>query len=153
MVNVNLYLPDELGQQAKAEDLKLSRLLRQSVERELERRRVMRELVDTPQVYEVEICGDDSVGQDGAYTGRITGRLVHETPIWMVYLTVDGRVIIHYGGPDAEAMYENQAGSYYVLEAGAPERNLSEFLREHVEVDFEFVRACRALAVRPVVDL
>jgi post-segregation antitoxin (ccd killing protein) len=36
-VNFNVYLPDELGEQAKAEQLKLSRLLREAVVNELHR--------------------------------------------------------------------------------------------------------------------
>lgn len=142
-VNVNLYLPDDLGEQAKAENLKLSRLLREAVVRELHRRSAMSETLSETQVYEVDLGNDDET-----YTGLITGKLVHETPIWLVFLTSDRRVIIHYGGEDTPDDHR-----YFVLDADASERELVDFLRMHIEVDFEFVAACRALGVRPVVEL
>jgi hypothetical protein len=152
-VNVNVYLPDDLGEHAKAEELKLSRLLREAVVNELHRRKTMRETLEEPQVYEIEI-GDDvhidgeSVEERGTYLGRITGKLVHETPIWLVFLATDRRVIVYYGGDDARHDLR-----YYVLEADATEQQLIEFLRKHIDIDFEFAGACRALGVRPVIDL
>jgi len=147
-MNFNVYLPEDLGQQAKDEELKLSRLLREAVMNELHRRTTMRETLEEPQVYEIEI-GDDvfvngeTVEERGTYLGRITGKLVHDSPIWQVFLTADKRVIV----------YNDDGLTYYVLEAGATERELIEFLRKHLDVDFEFAQACRALGVRPVIDL
>lgn len=146
-MNFNVYLPDELGEQAKAEELKLSRLLREAVVNELHRREVMGQALEEPQVYEVEI-GDlredgENIEDRGTYLGRITGKLVHDSPIWQVFLATDRRVII----------YNDDALTYDALEADATERELIGFLRAHIDIDFEFADACRALGVRPVIDL
>jgi hypothetical protein len=103
----------------------------------------MNEMLGETQVYEVDL-GDD----DETYTGLITGKLVHETPIWLVFVTSDKRVIIHYGGEDTPDDHR-----HFILDADASELELVDFLRKHLELDFEFVAACRALGVRPVVEL
>lgn len=159
-MNFNVYLPEDLGEQAKAEELKLSRLLREAVVNELHRRTTMREALEEPEVYEIEI-GDDFLipdGEDmhmrGTYLGRITGKLIHETNTVLVFLASDGRVIVYYGGEDARDDLR-----YFVLEAGAIEKELVDFLRGHMldgpvaTSAFEFAHTCRTLGVRPVIDL
>jgi len=143
-MNLNLYLPDELGEQAKAEKLKLSRLLREAVVRELHRRSQMSDMLGEAQVYEVALGDDD----EHAYTGLVRGRLVYESPGRLVFATSDKRVIIYYGG---EANPDDHR--FAVLNADASEGELVDFLSAHIDFDFEVVDACRALGVRPVVEL
>jgi len=155
-MNFNVYLPDDLGRQAKTEELKLSRLLREAVTNELHRRGTMREALEDPEVYEIEV-GDDFVepeGDDahmrGTYLGRITGKLLHEVDGLQVYVTSDHRVIIYY---DATSEEEGDRFRFDVLEADASERELVEFLRTRIHKAFEFAYVCRLLGARPVVDL
>jgi post-segregation antitoxin (ccd killing protein) len=152
-VNVNVSLPGDLRKQAEEENLNLSRLLREAVVRELHRRSVMKELVSEEQVYEVAVSRREFLDENdqdlGAYTGLIRGKLVHASPAGLVFLTSDKRVIVYY----EEELGTYPPGEYRILQAGATERELVDFLREHIPIDFEFVAACRALGVRPVVEL
>ena len=152
-VNVNVSLPGDLRKQAEEEKLNLSRLLREAVVRELHRKTIMKELVSDEQVYEVPIGGGEFLDEQDqpldSYTGLIRGKLVYASPPGNVFLTNDERVIVYY----EEELGKYPQGEYRVLEAGATERELVDFLREHINLDFAFVEACRALGVRPVVEL
>src|SRR5437764_582775 len=72
VVNVNVYLPDEIGQRAKAADLPFSQLLRVAVIVELERRKAMSTTLEETQTYEVGL--EDQEGRP--YTGRVTGKRI-----------------------------------------------------------------------------
>lgn len=143
-MNFNLYLPDDLGQQARDEKLKLSRLLRDAVVRELHRRSKISELLSEAQVHEVEL-GDEP---QATYTGLINGTVIVAAPDRYVFLTSDKRVIIYYGGDDNPGDRR-----YFILEADSSERELIEFLGNHLYDEFQFAEACRALGVRPAVEL
>jgi excisionase family DNA binding protein len=82
-----------LGERAKAADLKFSRLLQDAIADELERSEAMEATLEGPQVYEVAIEDRDN----NVYTGRITGKLLATSGDTDVYLTDDGRVILHDG--------------------------------------------------------
>jgi hypothetical protein len=95
-VKLNLYLPDDIGERAKAADpdLNLSRLLRDAVEDELGRRERMAEMVDGASEHELELESPEGT----RYTGVLTGKRV-----WWgetdeeVYVTTDERVMVYNG--------------------------------------------------------
>jgi post-segregation antitoxin (ccd killing protein) len=138
-MNFNLYLPDDLGGRAKSEGLKLSRLLRDAVTKELERKDALAATLGEPLVYEVNL-----VTADGApYIGRITGRRLVEADVsgpFDVYLASDGRVILYHADDQMVHVHES-AGE-----------DLVNVLKDALS-DAEFIAACQALGVRPVVDL
>ena len=71
-MNVNLYLPDDLGARAKEAELPLSHLLQGAVVDELERRAMISNTLTEPQTFELQL--EDEEGR--SYTGRITGSLI-----------------------------------------------------------------------------
>lgn len=132
-MDVTIYLPDEIGTWAKENKLKLSRLLRDAVTAERERRRIMAETLSDVETHEVFL--EDKDGR--TYTGRITGRLIADDPGDIeVYLTVDERVLVYDGG----------RSEYWVL------NNPVEQLRGWL-TDAAYFEAITALGETPVVDL
>ena len=131
-MNVNLYLPDELGQRAKAADLPLSRLLQAAVSNELERRAAVSNTLQDIQTYEVEI--EDRNGY--TYTGRITGTCIAESGDVSVYLTEDGRVIGHNASRLEHRVFDD------------PETSLREALWPGA-----YQEAMSALGIKAVIDL
>jgi hypothetical protein len=94
-MNVNLYLPDELGQQAKQAELPLSQLLREAVTAELERRQAVAKAINEASEHLLDLC-DDSNGGRGEYVGRLVGIVVGWNGYGdTIYLADDGRVIAH----------------------------------------------------------
>ena len=131
-MDITVYLPDALRQRAKDAHLNLSRMLREAVEEELERRKAVEAALDSPQTFEVKI--DDSEGN--IYTGRITGTSIAEDHDAQVFLTDDERVILY----DAGQM------KYWVLDD--PE----EELRDQVSPE-AYRAALTALGLKPIIDL
>src|SRR5262245_28047518 len=136
-MNVNVYLPDDLGKRAKRADLAFSQLLRDAVTAELERREAMAStLTDDPQTFELELEDKDGF----TYKGRITGKLItsEERGGLDVYLTEDERVILYYG----------ERLDYWELDD--PEYEL----RDELEMG-TYREACAALGIKPniVVDI
>lgn len=135
-MNINVYLPDDIAQRAKAEQLPLSRMLRDAVTEELKRRAVMAETLTDSQTYEVEIETDA-----GAFTGRIKGKEIayDERNDVAVYLTDDERVIAY----DSTRMQHYQLGD---------ETDLVVDLRGWLS-DEAYADAMHALGRKPVIDL
>ena len=137
-MDFTVYLPDDIGKRAKeAQDLNLSRLLRDAVTRELERREAMKTTLETPTTHEVYVEDRDGRG----YTGRITGRSIAATEDHEeieVFLTTDERVIVYYG----------KKNEYHVLDNPAEE--LREWLSDAPAAYFD---AMTALGEEPVMDL
>src|SRR4051794_6611892 len=98
-MKLNLYLPDQVGERAKAAmpDLNLSGLLRAAVEHELQRRERLAAMAADAQEYELELLTEE--GKD--YIGVATGRKVGDD----TYLTADGRLIL----------YDREEGDYQAL--------------------------------------
>lgn len=135
-MNINVYLPDELGekvraQEAKGEKLPLSQLLQEAVREELNRRESMAVTLQDPSEYEVAL--EDDEGRP--YTGRITGSLIAEDRDLTVYLTNDERVIL----------YDPSRAAYWEIED--PEEELRSLERG------AYAAACAALGITPVIDL
>lgn len=139
-VDVTVYLPDEIGARAKKEELKLSRMLRDAVTAELERRDAMAEALADTETYEFTLRAKDPF--DVEYTGRITGKLIAgDADTIGIYLTGDRRVL---------AVYPDQ-GLYHRIDE--PGKDVVEMLLQSGVNQDEFAEACRALGLKPVIDL
>jgi hypothetical protein len=126
-MNVNVYLPDELGQRAKDAELPLSQLLRAVVVDELERRETMAETLSETETFELELTDSD----DNPYTGRLTGTCIDSDGKGReIFLTDDERVI----------SYDGDKGNYWVVDD--PETELEGW-----------PNALRALGIKPVIDI
>jgi hypothetical protein len=87
-VDITVYLPDDLGQRAKEANLPFSRMLRDAVHDELDRRGAVENTLAKGIVeYEVEL---------GDRTGVITGKHLGDVGFAQVFLTDDGRVLVHH---------------------------------------------------------
>jgi hypothetical protein len=138
-MNFNVYLPDELGERVKSEGLKLSRLLRDAVSKELKRKEAMASTLGEPSTFEL-----DMLTEDGApYTGRIIGTQLIESDVtgpFDVYLTEDHRVILYH--PEDKMVHIHESAG----------EELANILKDALTGP-EFIQACQALGIRPVVDL
>jgi hypothetical protein len=138
-MNINVYLPDDLGERAKAAELPLSQLLRQAVQEELERREAVASTLTESQTYELELEGDS-----GGYTGRITGRWIAESSSGVVVYMTDDERVIAYDAPNLR---------YFTL-TDDPSMDLDEGLRNWLAPDdAAYISACSALGIKPVLDL
>jgi hypothetical protein len=131
-MNVNLYLPDELGEKAKAADLPLSRLLQRSVTEELQRREAVTKTMKDAREHLVDL----ETKEGYAYQGRINGIEVHEDDRYRWFVTTDERVLVY----DDENMSAEQV----------EERNLEQ-LAEHNPDAYAAVKT--ALGETPIIDL
>src|SRR4249919_875458 len=138
-MNVNVYLPDDLGRQAKAElpRGRLSQLLQAAVVDELERRAAMSKTLEAPETFKVEIDADE-----GGYTGRITGKVIAEDDDVTVYLTTDERVIAY----DANKLRYKELGN-------EPRMSFDEEMRAWLPDAAAYSAAMLALGEKPVIDI
>jgi post-segregation antitoxin (ccd killing protein) len=156
-MNFNLYLPDEIGQRAKADDLNLSRMLRKAVTAEFERRDAIAEALSDTQTYEFEWKTEEL----GDHTARITGRQIW--PDWEVgpadhlaiYLKEDGCVVLVYPIEQSWDVIAPHQDLLQALEnAHVPDRiDDSSMNSSSMNSVAEFMELCRRLGVRPVIDL
>jgi post-segregation antitoxin (ccd killing protein) len=133
-MNVNLYLPDDLGKEAKDAELPLSRLLQDAVSDELERRNAMSETLEDTTTHELSL--EDEEGRN--YTARITGTDIarNDDQDVDVYLTERENVVVH----DGDKL------RYWVL--NDPENDLRGWLSPA-----DYTDAMLALGITPVIDL
>jgi hypothetical protein len=133
-MNINVYLPDDLGRRAKEAELPLSRLLQAAVADELERRHAMAGTLSETQTYEVDVENDDGK----IYTGRITGTRIAEDyrNDTQVFATDDDRVIV----------YDGEKRRHYVIDD--PAQDLRGWLAEDT-----YVAAMSSLGLKPIIDL
>jgi post-segregation antitoxin (ccd killing protein) len=136
-VDITIYLPDEIGRQAKEAELNLSRMLRDAVIDELERRATVSKTLEEPRTYEVEV--EDAEGR--VFTGRIVGTEIAADKVLRVFLTDDDRVVV----------YDENKLRYDDLSA-EPSRDVGETLREWLS-DEAYAEALHALGEKPVIDL
>lgn len=131
-MNVNVYLPDELGRRAKDAELPLSQLLREAVTTELERMDAVSETLEKVSTHELLVEDDDG----RAYTARLDGTLIarDEHRELDVYLTTKENVVVH------------DASRYWV--ADDPEEDLRPILPPA-----EYADAMLALGIKPTIDL
>ena len=130
-MDITIYLPDELGERAKREGINLSRMLRDELAVELQRRATMAQTLNSPHTFEL------SLEREGeGYVGRVTGKRIAEGHYVEVFLTDDERVLL----------YDESRSDYWVIEDPAEE------LRDCLDDD-EYARALAALGLTVVVDL
>jgi hypothetical protein len=141
-VDITIYLPDDIGERAKQEELKLSRMLRDAVTAEFERRDAMTDALRDAETYEFTLVDNDT-GQGLEYTGRITGKRIagSQPEIVGIYLTTDRRVL---------AVYPDQ-GVYERLDE--PGKDLIQMLLKSGIDQDELLEASQALGLKPVIDL
>ncbi len=137
-MNINVYLPDDIAKRAKSEELPLSRMLRDAVTEELERRDAMSATLRKTQAYELDLEDEDG----GIYTGRITGMMIAEDGDIAVYLTEDKRLIVYDGG-----------NLRYSVLGQHPPATIEEELREWLRADEAYKEAIAALGLKMVIDL
>ena len=138
-MNVNTYLPDDLAERAKAEGLNLSRMLRDAVTEELERREAVSETLSEMQEFKLPL--EDEEGN--AYIGRIAGKIIGvDRDRSTVFLTEDERVI----------GYDREHGRYWILEDNA-DASLEDSLHNWLPDDTEYMRAMAALGEVPEINL
>jgi hypothetical protein len=132
-VDLTVYLPDEIGVEAKEAELNFSRLLRAAVTEELQRRRKVEQSLKDAKEFELALEKDGR-----AYKGRLTGARIasHESRDVDVYLTDDERVIVH----------DIKRGDYWEIE------DPGEELRNWLD-DESYFEAMGRLGQEPVVDL
>jgi post-segregation antitoxin (ccd killing protein) len=133
-VDITVYLPDKLGQQAKAAEVNFSGLLRAAVTAELERRAAVSKTLEGAEEHLFTL--EDEEGR--AYEARLVGReIAHDDGDTIaVYLTEDERVIL----------VDLDNGKYFRLEN--PEDELREELPPGI-----YAEAMHALGLKPVVDI
>jgi hypothetical protein len=143
-MKVNVYLPDELGERAKEADLNFSRMLRDAVSTELERREAMdKSLIDSRR-YEVEL----STEEGDEYIGRVIGNeIANVADDIRIFLTKDRRIL-------AYNRYELEVHDLSEPEPGVdPNTTLAENLRVWLADPDNYIRACKALGLKAVIDL
>jgi post-segregation antitoxin (ccd killing protein) len=132
-VDITIYLPDELGERAKREEgLNLSRMLRDAVIEEFERRDAVSNTLEATRTFELDLENRDG----RSYVGRITGTAIVADGDHEVYLTDDQRVIAY------------DANKLDYFEVDDPLEELSGWLNEPT-----YMEAMQALGLKPKVDL
>jgi hypothetical protein len=122
-MDITVYLPDEIGRWAKDNDVKLSAMLRQAVERERERRK---HNAAGSKIHELTV-----EGENGPYRARIHGTEIGED----LFLTDDEEIIgVDYKG----RLLRN-------VDVGV--------LRDWFDDDEEYVAVMAALGEEAVVDI
>lgn len=131
-MNVSVYLPDDVEARAREEGLKLSRICRDAVERELERREKLKADLGDVETYDFELENEDGL----SFIGRITGQLIAGDKDNGLFLTSDKR---YYLSDSHEEVSESEAHKFV------------ELLKEDDPGDY--IRACHKLGLKPVIDL
>ena len=138
-MDITVYLPNDIGNQAKEAGMNLSRTLRDAVESELEHTRAMRELTAGTNNREWFLQLQTPDGEP--YQGRVMGVLLCENHQGdQVILTEDER-LIHYCPQQAK---------HWVMEDD--EDALRETLRDVCDDD-EYISAMAKLGYTATVDL
>ncbi len=131
-MDITIYLPNELGERAKREGINLSRMLRDELLGELQRRATVSQTLEQTQTYELKLETDEGA----FYVGRVNGTVIGESGDVRVFLTDDERVIL----------YDERESRYSVVQDPAEE------LRGSLD-DEGYARALGALGLTPVIDL
>lgn len=143
-MKVNIYLPDELGERAKKEELNLSRMLRDAVTAEMDLREAMARSLSDVRRYEIELSTDEG----DEYIGRVTGtEIANVADDIRIFLTNDRRVLVY-------NRYDLDVHDLSEPEPGVdPNTTLTENLRVWLAEPDDYIRACKALGLKAVVDL
>lgn len=90
-MDITVYLPDELGQRAKAENVNLSRLLRDTLEAQFREDDTVAAVLDDAAEFTLELENEDGIG----YRGRFRGTLIAQSESVEVYVTDSGNVLVY----------------------------------------------------------
>jgi post-segregation antitoxin (ccd killing protein) len=90
-VDITIYLPDDIAQRAKKQNVNLSRLLRDALVEKFRVEDIMAETLEGAS--EIKLKLENENGR--MYTGRITGKMIASGNRVEVYLTEDERVIVY----------------------------------------------------------
>jgi hypothetical protein len=136
-MDITVYLPDDIGQWAKNNELNLSAMLRAAVIEERDQRKAMAETLGDSAVHELTV--ED--GEGGYYTVRLHGAQIAEAHGGpggdrYVYLTEDERLIVY--SESRSRLYEDI--------------DVSD-LREWIDDDGDYIAAMRALGQNAVIDI
>lgn len=93
-MKLTVYLPDEIGQQAKSANLNLSGLLRYAVEKELAQLEALAALGKDVREYEFELVDEN----DRDYVGVLTGTQIADDGEYSVYVKYEDASIWLYDG-------------------------------------------------------
>jgi post-segregation antitoxin (ccd killing protein) len=136
-MNINVYLPDALGQQARKAKLPFSPLFQAAVRDELKRRAAIGEALQAKQTYTLELVDENGAEYDGRLTGVEVARGVNSDV--RVYATDDKRVIV----------WDVENRRHYEVTG-----DIAEGLRMALPLDQDaYIVACDALGIRRVVEL
>ena len=132
-MDITVYLPDELGRQAKDAELNLSGLLRAAVTEELERREAVSNTLENTKEHILTVSDEE----DRLYDARLVGQEIayDERLEQTVYVTDDERVIL----------YDSERQKYWQVDD--PKDEL-----KHLG-PFAYTEALHALGLRPTVDI
>jgi post-segregation antitoxin (ccd killing protein) len=134
-VDITIYLPDELGSWAKDNDINLSRMLRDEVEAERERRRAAAELLDAATVYELPVERDGRT-----YAVRLHGRQLGKSSRW--------RGEIYFGEDKQLYLYDGERKRLDAIK----DPPFAE-LRRVLDNDDDYIDAMTALGEKAVIDV
>ena len=137
-VDITVYLPDEIGAQAKKAGMNFSRTLRDALESELEHMSAMKEITKDAQEWLLDLVTSDGE----PYLGRVMGRLLYENGRGdEIFVTADKRIIFY--NPDQER--------YDVLEDD--EDAIGEVLGRVCDTHDEYISTMAQLGFTATVDL
>ena len=138
-MDITVYLPNDIGQRAKAAQLPLSGMLRAAVLDELQRMEAVAEALGDATDFRLELENKDG----GPYTGTFSGVLLgHGDGAQEVYLTDDERVIL----------YDPAKLDYWEYE-DADDDELAEALASLFRDNTEYMRIMNRLGISPVVAI
>ena len=132
-MDITVYLPDEIGTWAKEARLNLSAMLRNAVVEEKAQLEAINTALEGAQEQRIKI--EDADGR--IYTARFTGTLIAEGRDCTFYLKDDGELLQH----------DTFNQKYDLIQ-----ENWDEALRDALAND-EYIEACHALGLDPVVDV
>lgn len=141
-VDINVYLPDELGQWAKESGMNLSQALRREVEAERQRRQAREETRSRSAKYELRVEGPDSYGGTGRFTARLHGTMIAEHP-----RTPSASVQVFLGQDEKVYVFDGVSGELH------RDVDPAELADEHGLSEAEYIKAMRALGEEVVIDI
>lgn len=140
-VDFTLYLPEEIGQRAKDEQLKLSPMLRKAVKDELDRRDAVRKAPEEPEIYDLEM----RTPEGKAYIARIRGKFIYGEPTdFGIYLKHNKQFILVTGGTWEDLAEEDVHAQMRLY--------LEECRFEDGAMD-AYIDACATIGIKPVIEL
>ena len=90
-MDITIYLPDDIAQRAKKQNINLSRLLRDALVEQFRVEDIMAKTLEGASEIKLKLENENG----NIYTGRITGKKIASGDHVEVYLTKDERVIVY----------------------------------------------------------